>query len=316
MKIGILSRNPNLYSTQRLRQAGQQHGHQMHVVDTLSIIVEMGTADSDTLIKSVNQRPSTMSPAVWGLSSRAVRYLAPFDAIIPRIGTTITDYGLAVVRQFESRHVLTTATAAGIACSRDKLVSLQLMADAGIPTPKTAVLTLAESLGVAMHTIGGPPAIIKINHGTQGRGVILVRNMATAAAVFEKLHMSPQQLLLQEFLPEAEGRDTRIIVVGDTCIAAMERRAPRGDFRSNLHLGGTAVSVKLNDTHRELALAAAKAHNLAIAGVDIIQSSRGPLVLEVNSSPGLEGIEKTTGKDVAGHIIRYLEEQLAANAST
>lgn len=309
MKIGVLSRNSLLYSTKRLVEAAKARDHQVHVVDTLSVIVGIASSDENSLVQVLNTRPSMISASAWGLSTQSIRYLPPLDAIIPRIGTTITRYGLAVVRQFENTGAFTTASSIGIAQSRDKLASLQLMNEAGIDVPKTAVIEREESIGVAMRAVGGPPAIIKVTSGTQGRGVILVRNMATAVAVFKKLKYSNNQMLLQEFLPEAKGKDTRVFVVGDQCIAAMQREAPQGDFRSNLHLGGTAVSIEIDESAKQIALAACQAHGLHIAGVDIIHSNRGSLVLEVNSSPGLEGIEKATGIDIASHIIKFIEQQ-------
>lgn len=289
---------------------GVKHGHRVQVVDTLSIIVDLTSHSPDNLIKVLNRRPPVFGASAWGMSSQAVRYLPPFDVVIPRIGTTITDYGLAVVRQFEYRGVFVTASSLGISQSRDKLASLQLMSHKGLPVPKTAVIEREESLGVAMQIVGGPPAIMKLSHGTQGRGVILVKNMATAVAVYQKLRNTNNQILLQEFLPEAEGKDTRVIVVGDQCVAAMQREAPQGDFRSNLHLGGTAVKIKLTQEAKDIALAATNAHGLQVAGVDIIHSNRGSLILEVNSSPGLEGIEKTSGQNVAKSIIQYIEQSI------
>ena len=283
----------------------------MQVVDTLSIIVELASHQSGNLIKVLNKRPTVIGASAWGMSSQAVRYLPPFDAIIPRIGSTITDYGLAVVRQFENRGVFVTASSLGISKSRDKLASLQLMSHLGLPVPKTAVIEREESIGVAMQIVGGPPAIIKLNTGTQGRGVILVKNLATAVAVYKKLRNTHKQILLQEFLPEADGKDTRVIVVGNECIAAMQRIAPQGDFRSNLHLGGTAVKIKPSPEAIKIALDATKAHGLEVAGVDIIHSNRGNLILEVNSSPGLEGIEKASGHNVAKSIIQFIEQKLS-----
>lgn len=309
MKIGILSRNQHLYSTKRLAETAKQRGHHVHVVDTLSVIVEMCETTDRELIKVLHQRPRMIGASAWGMSSQAVHYLPRFDAIIPRIGTTITDYGLAVVRQFENQGIFSTASSIGISKSRDKLQSLQLMQGHGIPIPKTAVLESEASIGVGMRSIGGPPAVIKLSHGTQGRGVIFVRNMPTAVAVYRKLQASNNQLLLQEFFPEAQGKDTRVFVVGNECVAAMQRQASQGEFRSNLHLGGTAVSVAIDEKLRLIALAACQAHGLQVAGVDIIHSDRGHLVLEVNSSPGLEGIEKSTKIDIASKIIRFLEQK-------
>lgn len=309
MKIGILSRNLHLYSTKRLVEAGRLRGHQVEVVDTLSVIVDMLGADGSEMLKALRRRPQMVSASAWGMSTQSIRYLPKFDAVIPRIGATITEYGLAVVRQFENQAIFCAASSAGIWQSRDKLRSLQLMEAGGLAVPKTAVLQQEASIGVAMRAVGGPPAIIKLSQGTQGRGVILVQSLATAVSVFRRLKNNHNQMLLQEFLPEAKGRDIRVFVVGDRVVAAMERRAPHGDFRSNLHLGGTAVSYRLNEELTQIALKACHAHGLHVAGVDLIHSKRGHLVLEVNSSPGLEGIEKTTKSDIAGEIIRFLEEK-------
>lgn len=309
MRIGILSRNVHLYSTKRLVDAGRDRGHQIDVVDTLSVVVDMLGETEPGLVKVLRRRPSIISASAWGMSSQSVRYLPRFDAVVPRIGTTVTEYGLAVVRQFESKGIFCTAPSDGISKSRDKLSSLQLMQSCGIAVPKTAVLQQEASIGVALRAVGGPPAIIKLSQGTQGRGVILVQSVATAVSVYRRLKNSSNQILLQEFLPEAQGKDIRIFVVGDRCVAAMERRAPQGDFRSNLHLGGTAVSYIVDAQLEKIALSACRAHGLHVAGVDIIQSDRGNLVLEVNSSPGLEGIEKVSKKDIAGAIIQLLETQ-------
>ena len=306
MRIGILSRNKNLYSTRRLLEEGRKLGHDTHVVDTLSIAVEVNTTNQKE-IKLLLGRPATIGASVWGLSHYATKRLSPFDAIIPRIGTTVTEYGLAVVRQFENQQVITTASSQGIAQSRDKLHSLQIMHQAGLPIPRTAVIAKPESLSMAIRAVGGLPIILKLAQGTQGRGVILARNLVTAQAVVDKLRRSQQQILVQEFIAEANGMDKRVIVVGDKCIAAMERKAPNGEYRSNLHLGGTAVPIKLDDQTINLAIFAAQTHGLAVAGIDILHSDRGPLILEINSSPGLEGIESVTKKNIAREIINYLE---------
>lgn len=308
MKIGILSRNHSLYSTQRLAQAGRARGHKIKIIDTMTVAVEMGLISNGNQIKVV--LPHKHRPYHWGTISNQVQYVQPVDAIIPRIGTSITEYGLAVVRQFESQHVLTTASAEAIAQSRDKLRSLQLLVKHGLPVPKTAVIPHPTALFSAIQSVGGAPVIIKLIQGTQGKGVILARNLATAAAVMNKIKKAKRQALIQEFIAESAGKDWRLIIVGDKCVAAMERQAVHeGEFRSNLHLGGTAVPITPDEETIKLAIAAAKAHGLHIAGVDIVPSKRGPLLLEINSSPGLEGIEKITGIDIATHIITYLEDR-------
>jgi ribosomal protein S6--L-glutamate ligase len=307
MKIGILSRNRSLYSTRRLAQAARARGHDVRIIDTLTVAVEMGTHSGGEHIKVV--LPNHFQTYKWGTISHKVQYVPPVDAIIPRIGTSITAYGLAVVRQFEAAHVLSTASSLAIAQSRDKLRSLQVMTQHGLPVPKTAVIAHPAALFTAIQVVGGPPVIIKLIQGTQGKGVILARNLATAAAVMDKFQGAKRQALIQEFVAESQGRDWRLIIVGNQCVAAMERRAGHeGEFRANLHLGGTAVALQPDQETIKLAVAAAQAHGLHVAGVDIVPSNRGPLLLEVNSSPGLEGIEGVTGQDVATHIIQYLEK--------
>ena len=299
MKIAILSRNKSLYSTRRLVQAARSRGHHVRVIDTLAVAVEVG------LNPAGRSGPRLISSGPLGLTRTG--NIPEVDAIIPRIGTSVTFSGLAVVRQFEALGVLTTAGASAIACSRDKLHSLQLMSRAGLPIPKTAVIATPQALFSAIHAVDGVPVVIKLIRGTQGKGVVLAKNLVTAAAVLDKVHRARRQALVQEYVAESQGRDTRIIVVGDTCIAAMERIAVEGDFRANLHRGGSAVSITPDNATSALALAAARAHGLAVAGVDLIQSDRGPLLLEVNSSPGLEGIESVTGIDIAKEIIVFLE---------
>ncbi|MBE2224519.1 MAG: RimK family alpha-L-glutamate ligase [Anaerolineae bacterium] len=306
MKIGILSRNRTLYSTRRLAQAGRARGHDVKVIDTMTVAVEMGLAKNGNQIKVVI--PHKHRPIYWGSLSNNAQYVQSVDAIIPRIGTSVTEYGLAVVRQFESQGVISTAPSEGIAQSRDKLRSMQLLVQHGLPVPKTAVIAQPSALLSAIQSVGGTPVIIKLIQGTQGKGVILARNLATAAAVMHKIQSAKRQALIQEFIAESAGKDWRLIVVGNKCVAAMERQAAtQGEFRSNLHLGGTAVPITPDAETIKLAVAAAQAHGLPVAGVDIVSSKRGPLLLEVNSSPGLEGIEKVTGEDVAAHIINYLE---------
>lgn len=302
MKIGILSRNRNLYSTRRLNQAACARGHEVVIIDTMSIAVEMGIAESASQIKVVQ---TALIPRTT--------YLPQVEAIIPRIGASITPYGLAVVRQFEGQGVRTTATAAAIASSRDKLHSLQVMARAGLPIPKTAVIARPEALYSAMRAVQGPPVILKSSRGTQGHEVILATNLQTAQAAFQHLRRLGPQVLVQEFVSEAQGKDTRVIVIGNRCVAAMQRSAGQGEFRANLHLGGTAVSIAVDLQTEKLALAAAQAHNLHVAGVDLIYAQRGPLLLEVNSSPGLQGIETATQIDIAGQIISFLERDPPAN---
>ncbi len=262
-------------------------GHSVRIIDTLQVPVNIGVKKNET--------PGSSFSSI--------------DAIIPRIGTSITFYGLAVVRQFESMGVLTTAPSSAIAHSRDKLHSLQIMSNSGLPIPKTTVVTNPEEIWSAIQIAGGLPVIIKLIRGTQGRGVYLAAQMRTVATILKTVHRLKEQVLVQEFIEESQGSDIRIIVVGNRCVAAMKRTAAKGDFRSNLHRGGTAVPAALGMDARKLATTAAHAHGLGVAGVDILMSNRGPLLLEVNSSPGLEGIETTTKVDIASEIIRYIERE-------
>lgn len=315
MRIGILSRNPALYSTRRLAQAARARGHRVNVIDTMTVAVEMGIKRKRN--KGIKVIAAKRIHNLSGKQQRPpnpksyVKYVPQVDAIIPRIGTSITHYGLAVVRHFESQGVLTTAASQAVAHSRDKLHSLQLMGEAGIPIPKTTLIAQPEALFAAIHAVGGLPVVIKMVRGTQGQGVILAKNYGAAKTIFMKLRRLQEQALVQEFIAEARGRDVRVIVVGNRCIVAMERRAAAGEFRANLHRGGTAVAITPTKTIKKLALAAARAHGLAVAGVDILESKRGPLLLEVNSSPGLKGIERVSNVDVATEIIRFLEEAAA-----
>lgn len=300
MHIGILSRNPNLYSTRRLMTAARARGHQARIIDTTSVAVHIGR-DSHSRVE-----PQVLVDGIPGLA--APIDLPPLDAIIPRIGTSVTFYGLAVVRQYEAAGIPTTASSEAIAHSRDKLHSLQLLAQARLPIPRTAVVARPEALFAAVEAIGGLPAVVKLIHGTQGRGVVLAHHLATVSALLQRVEELNRQAIVQEFITESGGRDLRLIIVGNRCIAAMERRAPDGEFRANLHRGGTAVSITPDAETIRLATAAARVHGLAVAGVDLIESARGPLILEINSSPGLEGIERVTGVDVAGAIVEHIEQ--------
>jgi len=287
MRIALLSRNARLYSTRRLAQAARSRGHPLTIIDTLHIPVQVG----------------------MGSKTSPIEPLPSVDAIIPRIGTSITFYGLAVVRQFEAKGVVTTATSEAIACSRDKLHSLQIMNSNGLPIPNTTVVSDPDDALKAIQTAGGLPVILKLIRGTQGRGVFLAREMHTVTSVLRTVHRASEQMLVQEYIRESRASDIRVIVVGNRCVAAMQRTASHGDFRSNLHRGGTARPITLDENTRRLAAQAARAHGLAVAGVDLLFSDRGPLLLEVNSSPGLEGIEMTTGIDVAEEIVRHLEQE-------
>ncbi len=308
MKIGILSRNPSLYSTRRLAQASWSRGHQVRVVDTTAVAVHVGGHNA------ASGPGHILSPGSLGLPR--AQQMPELDAIIPRIGASVTFYGLAVVRQFEAGGVLTTASSDAIAVSRDKLHSLQLMTRAGLATPRSAIIAQPEALYAAVHAVGGLPVVVKQIQGTQGRGVVLAHQLGDIAALVRQARARNRQILLQEYIAEAAGRDLRVIVVNGQCVAAMERRAGHGEFRANLHRGGTAVPVELDAATCRLAKRAAEVHGLSVAGVDLLQSSRGPLVLEVNSSPGLEGIERATGQDVAAAIISFVERSVSQRGRT
>lgn len=291
MKIAILSRNRTLYSTQRLQKAARRRGHYVRVLDTMQVAQLMGHVNGRS-----QRRRGVHIPRV--------------DGIIPRIGASITRYGIAVVRTFEAKGVVTTASSEAIAHSRNKLQSWELMQKAELPLPRTQLVSHPGELAAAIAAVSGPPVVLKVLKGTQGRGVILAPTLPIAENILLLLLRHGQkQLLVQEYIEEAEGKDVRLLVVGERCVAAMQRRAPEGDFRANLHRGATAVPFEPDARTEALAIRAANLHEIGVAGVDIISSERGPLLLEVNSSPGLEGIETTTRIDVAPVIVRYLERQ-------
>ena len=289
MNIGILSRKPSLYSTRRLREAAENRGHDVRVVDPLRCYMDI-TA----------KRPKVM----YGGE------ILEFDGIIPRIGASSTFYGTAVVRQFEMAGTYTVAASDAINRSRDKLRSMQLLAGAGLGLPVTGFAHSSRDIKGLISMVGGAPLVLKLLEGTQGTGVVLAETRKAAESVIGAFRQLDANILIQEFIQEAEGADVRAFVVGDRVVAAMERQAEPGEFRSNLHRGGTATPVKLTTKERNTAIRAARIMRLTVAGVDIIRSSRGPLVLEVNSSPGLEGIETATGVDVADEIIEYMESHV------
>lgn len=309
MRIGVLSRSRTLYSTNRLIEAGRQRGHQMLVIDTLQAARSLGIGP---LFNRTTNNHRHYQPA----ARRWRQALPRVDAIIPRIGASITRYGVAVVHHYEMKGTLSSAPSRAIENSRDKLQSLKLMQSAGLPLPRTALISRLAELHAAVEAVGGYPVVIKITRGTQGRGVILAENAATARAVLAVFFRHGQRpILLQEFLAEAGGRDMRLLVVGNNCVAAMERSAAVGEFRANLHRGGVASAYRPEPRAEQLALQAAALHELGVAGVDLIHSQRGLLLLEVNSSPGLEGIERATQVDVAGEIMRFLEKKRRQNGS-
>lgn len=287
MRIAILSRNPNLYSTQRLVEAGKERGHDIMVVDHQKCVLVIEQSRPQIIYKG--------------------HPLEGIDAIIPRIGASVTFYGAAVVRQFEQMKVFSTVESQALVRSRDKLRSLQLLAKAGLGMPKTAFAASARDIDDVIKQVGGAPVVIKLLEGTQGIGVILAETHNSAKSVIEAFLDVEVNILVQEFIAEAKGADVRAFIVDGQIVGAMRRQGAEGDFRSNLHRGGKAQLIQLSPEEKATAMKAVKKLGLAIAGVDMLQSKRGPLVMEVNSSPGLEGIEGATGVDIAGKIIEYVE---------
>lgn len=291
MKIGILSRNSKLYSTSRLVEAAKARGHDPRVFDVLKCYM------------TINANNPTVSYKGAGDPE-----ILEFDAVIPRIGASVTGYGCAVLRQFEVCGTYSVNESIAITRSRDKLRAHQLLARRGIGQPITSYAHSADATNDLINSVGGAPLVVKIMESTHGNGVVLAETRKAAEALINAFRGLEADFLVQEFIKESGGADIRCFVIGDRVIAAMQRTAAPGEFRSNLHRGGTASVVKLRPDERKLAVKAAQVMGLDIAGVDIIRSNHGPLVLEVNSSPGLEGIERATGKDIAGAIIEYIEK--------
>lgn len=287
MKIAILSRGPRLYSTRRLTEVARERGHEARVVDTLRCYMNMATA------------------------SPSIRYrgepLNDFDAVIPRIGASITFYGTAVVRQFEMMGVYAVNESVAISRSRDKLRSMQLLARRDIGLPVTGFAHTTDDIPDLINMVGGAPLVVKLLEGTQGVGVVLCETRKAAESVIEAFLGIDVNIMVQEYIAEAGGADVRCFVIGDRVVAAMRRQAQPGEFRSNLHRGGSAETARISPAERRTAVAAARAMGLNVAGVDLIRSNHGPLVLEVNSSPGLEGIEDASGVDVASLIVDFIE---------
>ena len=289
MKIAILSRNPKLYSTRRMVEGGAELGHDMHVIDPLRCYMTIAS-----------QRPTIHYKG---------EELTGFDAIIPRIGASITFYGTAVARQFEMMGVYNINESVAISRSRDKLRSLQLLARKGIGLPVTGFAHSTQYTNDLIDQVGGAPLVIKLLEGTQGIGVVLAETRKAGESVIEAFRGLNANILVQEFIKEAQGADIRCFVVGDKVVAAMKRQGKEGEFRSNLHRGGSASIARLMPEERLTAVRAAKIMGLNVAGVDLLRSNHGAVVMEVNSSPGLEGVETATGKDVAGMIIKFIEKQ-------
>ncbi len=292
MRIGILSRNRNLYSTRRLVEAARERGHEVRVIDVLKCYMNITAND----------------PTVFYQRNAEIVEELEFDAVIPRIGASITAYGCAVLRQFEVGHVYSINESIAITRSRDKLRAHQLLARKGIGQPVTSYAHSARATDKLIESVGGAPLILKLTESTHGDGVLLAETKKAAEALINAFMGIGSDFLVQEFIREAGGSDIRCFVVGKKVIAAMQRKASKGEYRSNLHRGGTAEVIRLHPDERSLAVRAAQVMGLDLAGVDLIRSSHGPLVIEVNSSPGLEGIETATGKNVADKIIEYIEK--------
>ncbi|WP_319507551.1 30S ribosomal protein S6--L-glutamate ligase [uncultured Methanolobus sp.] len=288
MKIALLSRNPKLYSSRRLIEAAEERGHEVQVIDVLRAYMNI-----------TSHKPSIHYKG---------EELDNFDVVIPRIGASVTFYGAAVLRQFEMMGVFPLNESVAITRSRDKLRSLQLLSREGIGLPVTGYASKPDDIKDMIKMVGGAPLVIKLLEGTQGIGVVLAETQKAAESVIEGFMGVKANILVQEYISEANGADIRCLVIGGKVVAAMKRQAVKGEFRSNLHRGGSAEVIKITPEERSTVVRAAKIMGLNVAGVDILRSNHGPLVMEVNSSPGLEGIEAATGKDIAGMIIEYSEK--------
>jgi len=290
MKIAILSRNPQLYSTSRLVEAGKERGHEMLVLDHLKCSISCDIEKPKVLYKG--------------------EQITDLQAIIPRIGASVTFYGTAIVRQFEMSGVFATNSSIAITRSRDKLRSVQIFSRHKIGIPRTVFANHPKQVDSLLTEVGGTPVVIKLLEGTQGIGVVLAETKKAATSVIEAFYGLKANILVQEFIKESNGEDIRAFVVNGKVVGAMKRKGVEGDFRSNLHRGGSAAKVRLPRSYKQAAIEAAKAMGLNVCGVDMLESERGPLILEVNSSPGLEGIEAATGLNIAGQVIEYIEEGL------
>lgn len=293
MKIAILSRNKKLYSTRRLIEACEQRGHEPMVLDIMRCYMEVVPSKPEVHIKG--------------------EVLNAFDAVIPRIGASVTFYGTAVLRQFEMMGAFPLNESVAISRSRDKLRSLQLLSRKGVGLPSTGFAHDPDDIPDLIKMVGGAPLVVKLLEGTQGIGVVLAETKKAAESVIEAFMGLKANIMVQEYIKEAGGADIRCLVVGDKVVATMMRQALPGEFRSNLHRGGSATLIKISPEERATAVKAAKVMGLNVAGVDLLRSKRGPLVMEVNSSPGLEGIEKSTGKDIAGIIIDFIAKNAKPN---
>jgi ribosomal protein S6--L-glutamate ligase len=290
MKLAILSCSPNAYSTRRLKEAAEQRGHKAKVLNTLKFAIDLDRGNPDLYFR---QKP-----------------LSTYDAVLPRIGASITYYGTAVVRQFQEMDVFCANTAHGIANSRDKLRSLQILSRHHVGIPRTTFVRDKKDVLPAIERVGGAPVVIKLIEGTQGIGVLLADSVKQAESIIELLQSQKQNVLIQKFVAESKGKDIRAFVVGDRVVAAMRRVAQGQEFRSNVHRGGIAEPVELDERYSETAVRCAQILGLRVAGVDMLEGKTGPQVMEVNSSPGLEGIETATELDVAGAVIDYIAAQV------
>ncbi|KTD45411.1 glutathione synthase, ribosomal protein S6 modification protein [Legionella quinlivanii] len=289
MKIAILATNPHLYSHQRLKEAGEAAGHEVNIINPLYCYMNVAAS----------------SPKVH---YRGGEPLPKYDAVIPRIGASITYYGTAVLRHMETMGMYTLNESIAISRSRDKFRSLQILARKGIPMPLTSFAQSPDDTEDLIRMVGGAPLVIKLLEGTQGKGVILADSHQSAVSIINAFKEMSANILVQEFIQESKGTDIRCFVIGDKVVAAVKRQAKEGEFRANVHQGGKAQKVALSPQERAIAIGAAKAMGLKVAGVDLIRSNHGPLVLEINSSPGLEGVEKATHINIAGKIIQYIEK--------
>ncbi len=290
MKLAILSRGPKSYSTRRFKEAALQRGHTVKVLDTLKFAIDLQEGIPDLYFR---QKP-----------------LSTYDAVLPRIGASITYYGTAVVRQFQEMDIFCANTAHGIINSRDKLRSLQILSRHHIGIPRTTFVRDKKDVLPAIERVGGAPVVIKLIEGTQGIGVLLAETVSAAESIIELLQSQKQNVLIQKFVAESKGKDIRAFVVGDRVVAAMRRTAQGQEFRSNVHRGGIAEAVELDERYQETAVRASQILGLRVAGVDMLEGKKGPQIMEVNSSPGLEGIETSTGMDVAGSVIDYISAQV------
>lgn len=297
MKIAMLARNPNLYSHKRLVAAAEERGHTLDILNTTRCTVNIAS-----------HRPTVMYKG---------ETLGKYDAVIPRIGASITNYGLAVLRQFEMGGVWPLNESVAIGRSRDKLRSTQIMAKYGLGLPLTAYANDPKQAEQIIKAVNGPPVVIKLLEGTQGIGVVLAETLKGGVSIIEAFRGANVNIMVQEFIKEAGGADIRCLVVGGKVVAAMKRQGAEGEFRSNLHRGGSAQLIKITPEERSTAVRAAKVMGLNVCGVDLLRANHGPVIMEVNSSPGLEGIETASGKDVAGQIIQFIEGNAAkGNAKT